>query len=109
THSVAPRIRLLRRQSQRSSGEKLPPQPCREPLNRVPKHRSRHVPHVLPQELYFDRAIALADLAEHPPDSLVNEIVWIVQEECRDLQRVVEFAPSDIEIGRDDSQAALPH
>ena len=55
------------------------------------------------------RLIALAHLAQHPADSLVNQVMPIVEQEPRDLQRGREYSEFDVVKRREDSDPTLPH
>ena len=56
-------------------GQVLLPNALRVTLDRIPQHRARHPLIVFSQETVQRFAIPLPDLAQHPPDCLVNQIV----------------------------------
>ena len=84
------------------------PQRLRKPLDGIAEHRARHALRVTPQELFLDRAVALADFSEHPAHSLVNEIVRIIEQEPRDTESRVKLTALDVLEGRHDGDASFP-
>jgi hypothetical protein len=53
-------------------------------------------------------AVAIADLAQHPADRFVDEIVRVGDENGRDAQRVVEIVAADGGERGEHGDAALP-
>ena len=56
----------------------------------VSEHRSRHDWREFLQEDFEGLAIAIAHLAQHPADSLMNQIVFVAQQLLGDRKRVFE-------------------
>ena len=63
---------------------------------------------MLAEEALERSAIAVADLAEHPADGLVDQILAIGKQPLRDRERVGELALPDVRERRDDRNAPLP-
>ncbi len=63
---------------------------------------------MLLQELQLGIQVALADLAEHPADSLVHQVVLVVQKLCGELQGVAELPGADKGEGGEDGDTLLP-
>ena len=80
----------------------------RQPLNRVTQHRPGHMSVPALQKTVQRRSIAVADLAQHPADGLVDQIVGIVQQPIGDEQGLVElFAPDEMK-RRNNGNSPLP-
>src|SRR5688572_24515439 len=77
-------------------------------LDCISKHRARHLPIVLSQERVFGPAVALSNLSQHPPDSFVDQVVWVLQKKSRNTQRRTEFIALDEMKCRDDRDSSLP-
>jgi len=80
----------------------------RQPLDRIAQHRPRHLVRVLLEEQLESTLISFADLAEHPTDGLVNQVLFVVEQSLGDANRVVEFADANEVLCRDDRDASLP-
>ena len=55
---------------------------------------------------HFD--VAVAQLAQHPADSLVNEVVFVVQQNHRDVLRHTKVVGTDVGKRKHHGHAALP-
>ena len=64
---------------------------------------------VPPQKTLFGLPVAVADLAKHPANGFLNEIVLVLDEHVGDRERVGEVAVPDVVRGRDHRDAPLPH
>ncbi len=55
-----------------------------------------------------NRFSVFADFPEHPSDRLMDEIVPVVQQDFRDIQRIIELMVFDESFGRDDGDSPFP-
>ena len=78
------------------------------PLDRVPKHGSRHHAIMLAQETVENLAVPLSDFAQHPPHGLVYEVVRVAEQQLGNDQRRPELIALDEIMGGDDGDAPLP-
>jgi hypothetical protein len=79
------------------------------PLDRIPEHRARHSVIMFAQESVEHLPVPLSNLAQHPPDRLVNQIVRVVQQQRGDPQRGRELVALDEVESRDNGDPPLPH
>src|SRR5579872_724413 len=77
-------------------------------LDRVSEHRARHPSAATSEESTLGRAVAIADFTQHPADRLVNQVVWIGDQQVGDRKSVVELTAPDEAEGREDGNAPLP-
>src|SRR5438552_3404297 len=76
-------------------------------LDGIPQRRARHATGVHLEKDQQPSLVALPDLAQHPADSLVHQVLSVVQQQLGDLQRVIEVALPD-EMVRGDHRDAPP-
>src|SRR5204863_9408043 len=76
-------------------------------LDGIPQRRARHATGVHLEKDQQPSLVALPDLAQHPADSLVHQVLSVVQQQLGDLQRVIEVALT-VEMVRGDHLDATP-
>jgi hypothetical protein len=77
-------------------------------LDGISQHRARHLTAVTGEKRFLDGNIALTNFTQHPADGLVDEIVLVAQQQCRNAKRVREVElPDEAESGYD-RNAPLP-
>jgi len=80
----------------------------RKTLDGVAQHRSWHSMRALIEKAAQAGTVSLGSLPKHPADRFMNEIMRVVEQEVRDLERVLYLTVPDEMMRRDDCDAALP-
>src|SRR5262249_39888879 len=80
----------------------------RKVLDGVAEHGGRHRVGVRIQEVDKPAALTLADLAQHPANSLLDQVVYVVQQDFGDSERVIKLFVADKLPRADDGNPPLP-
>ena len=77
-------------------------------LNRIAQHGSGHNCCMFVQEFFNGQWVSFPSLAQHPADSLVHEVMWVMEQDFTQLQDVFQVIFPDEMQGGDNCYPVFP-